>query len=301
MSRLLINENPLQVLPSLACAIGLNEAVVLQQIHYWMASSQHQYEGRRWVYNSVASWQKQFPFWSEATIKRALVSLEQQGMVVSGNYNRDPRDRSKWYSINYAALEAIESTANPVNDAFGQIDQMEQCNLTKCNDAVCANAPGQDDPMQQVNMTQPLPEITTETNTEITTENKTLCASADAPAPKRSSRDEYSPEFEAAWQAYPKRTGGNPKPGAWKHWKARLKEGVKPEAMLEGVKRYAAFMQATGNTGTQYVKQAATFFGPDRHFEESWQVPTSQPCGRRGGLPLAGFSNQDYGQSSCDW
>ena len=35
MSKLLINEHPLQVLPSLATKIGLNEAIVLQQIHYW--------------------------------------------------------------------------------------------------------------------------------------------------------------------------------------------------------------------------------------------------------------------------
>ncbi|EDT3088997.1 replication protein RepO, partial [Salmonella enterica subsp. enterica serovar Newport] len=63
MSNLLINESPLQVLPTLACAIGLNEAVIVQQMHYWMKDSQHFYDGRRWIYNSVASWQKQFPFW----------------------------------------------------------------------------------------------------------------------------------------------------------------------------------------------------------------------------------------------
>lgn len=39
MSRLLINEQPLLVLPSLACEIGLNEALMLQQIHYWMNTS----------------------------------------------------------------------------------------------------------------------------------------------------------------------------------------------------------------------------------------------------------------------
>lgn len=172
MSNLLINESPLQVLPTLACAIGLNEAVIVQQMHYWMKDSQHFYDGRRWIYNSVASWQKQFPFWSEATIKRALGSLESQGVIVSGNYNRDPRDRSKWYSINYVILSTIESSTQPVNNAFGQFDQMEQCNMTKCNVADCTNAPGQDDPMQMVNMTQPLPEITTETTQEITTEIK---------------------------------------------------------------------------------------------------------------------------------
>lgn len=198
MSRLLINENPLQVLPTLACTVGLNEAVILQQMHYWMNSSQHFYDGRRWVYNSVASWQKQFPFWSESTVKRALLSLEKQGMIVSGNYNRDPRDHSKWYSINYAALEAIERQQKRVNDALGQYDQIEQVNMTKCTGSKCTSAQGQDDPAQQVNMTRPLPENTTETTQEITSENSNTGASADAPAPKRSSRDDYSPEFEEA-------------------------------------------------------------------------------------------------------
>lgn len=189
MSSLLINENPLQVLPTLACAIGLNEAVIVQQIHYWMKNSQHFYDGRRWIYNSVANWQKQFPFWSEATIKRALGSLENQGVIVSGNYNRDPRDRSKWYSISYEVLRAIESTTQPVDDAFGQNDQMEQCKMTKCNVADCTDAPGQDDPMQVVNMTQPLPETTQ----EITTEIKNTGADADAPPPKRQKKSSFDP------------------------------------------------------------------------------------------------------------
>ena len=100
-------------------------------------------------------------------------------------------------------------------------------------------------------------------------------ASAIASAPTRSAKQDYSLEFEKAWQAYPKRAGGNSKAAAFKAWNARLKDGVKPEVMLAGVKRYAAFARATGSAGTQYVKQAASFFGPDRHFEESWQAPSA--------------------------
>ncbi|EAM9428707.1 replication protein [Salmonella enterica] len=145
-------------------------------------------------------------------------------------------------------------------------------------------------------------ETYTENTTEITTEIKnTIGASADAPAPKRSSGDDYSPEFETAWQAYPKRAGGNSKSAAFKAWKARLKDGVKPEDMLAGVKRYAVYCQTTGNTGTQYVRQAATFFGSDRHFEEPWQTPSAPGGGRRNVLPVSGFSEQDYGQTDCNW
>ncbi|HAH9643406.1 TPA: RusA family crossover junction endodeoxyribonuclease [Escherichia coli] len=72
-------------------------------------------------------------------------------------------------------------------------------------------------------------------------------ASADESVRVRSNRPEYSPEFEQAWLAYPKRAGGNSKSAAFKAWKARLNEGVNPETMLEGVKRYAGWVSAMGN------------------------------------------------------
>lgn len=125
--------------------------------------------------------------------------------------------------------------------------------------------------------------------------------SSDNHSENRSSKENYSKEFEQAWQAYPKRAGGNSKAAAWKAWKARIKDGVNTEVMLAGVNRYAGYVRATGSAGTQYVKQAATFFGPDRHFEESWQAPSGAVSGRPGGLPVSGFSEQDYGQSDCNW
>lgn len=125
-------------------------------------------------------------------------------------------------------------------------------------------------------------------------------ASAIASATARSAKQDYSPEFETAWQAYPKRAGGNSKAAAFKAWKTRLKDGVKPEVMLAGVKRYAAYARATGSVGTQYVKQAASFFGPDRHFEESWQAPSAPGGGHNGTIArLSGLGrmSDDFGES----
>ncbi len=125
-------------------------------------------------------------------------------------------------------------------------------------------------------------------------------ASAIASATARSAKQDYSSEFETAWQAYPKRAGGNSKAAAFKAWNARLKDGVKPEVMLAGVKRYAAYVRATGSAGTQYVKQAASFFGPDRHFEESWQAPSAPGGGHNGTIArLSGLGrmSDDFGES----
>jgi hypothetical protein len=40
-----------------------------------------------------------------------------------------------------------------------------------------------------------------------------------------------------------------------------------------GAQRYAAFCDATNKTGTEFVMQAATFFGPDKHYENDWAIP----------------------------
>jgi hypothetical protein len=79
--------------------------------------------------------------------------------------------------------------------------------------------------------------------------------------------------FLTAWSEYPKRAGGNPRPRAWKTWKKCCSEGHTEDELLAGVRRYAVFVRATGKEGTEFVKQAATFFGPDKAFLEAWTLP----------------------------
>lgn len=107
MSKLLLDEHPLLVLPSLAKSVGLNEAIFIQQIHYWLHDSKHLHEGRYWTYNSIRAWLDQFPFWSARTLRRIVESLERSGLIITGNFNRDNRDRTIWYSINYDALDKM--------------------------------------------------------------------------------------------------------------------------------------------------------------------------------------------------
>jgi uncharacterized protein YdaU (DUF1376 family) len=75
-------------------------------------------------------------------------------------------------------------------------------------------------------------------------------------------------EFAEAWSAYPKRPGAN-KAASLKAWKARIAKGVDPADILAGVARYAAYVAAS-RTEPKYIKQPATFFGPDKHYESAW-------------------------------
>lgn len=98
-------------------------------------------------------------------------------------------------------------------------------------------------------------------------------------------------QFEAVWAIYPKRDGSNPKTKALSAWKARLRDGVSPEDMAQGVIRYAAYCAAKGSTGTEFVMQAQRFFGPGREFENPWSAPTTASAAAS---RHHGFDQRDY-------
>jgi len=170
---LLIAEQPLQILPKLAANIGLNEAILVQQIHYWLQRSKHNHDGQKWIYNTHESWLEQFPFWSKATLKRVITSLKSQGIINTGNYNRMKMDRTVWYTINYshAVCSGIsESQPEPTKDTESQADQpLGQSEPMLGSD--CTDVDASLTSSHKLNMTSPIPE-TTENTTETTTDIK---------------------------------------------------------------------------------------------------------------------------------
>lgn len=116
---LLIEDFPLQIIPRLAVAIGLNEALFIQQLHYWARKSK---DG--WVYNTYESWQKDnFPFWSAKTIARIVYNLEDLGLIISKQ--PDAFDRKKYYAIDYDQVDALSGTDyDDLSDGMDQIVSM---------------------------------------------------------------------------------------------------------------------------------------------------------------------------------
>ena len=111
MAKLLIDEPPLHLFPTLAALIGLNEAIVIQQLHYRLQLLRESGEDRKWVRDCYEDWRHQFPFWSAGTIKRAFISLEKQGLITSRQFEKNESSMVKWYSINYTALKILEASS----------------------------------------------------------------------------------------------------------------------------------------------------------------------------------------------
>jgi hypothetical protein len=76
--------------------------------------------------------------------------------------------------------------------------------------------------------------------------------------------------------AYPHRAGGQPWRRALKALNARLADGFTWAEILDGVRRYATYVETTGKAGTEFVMQAATFLGPERHFLTPWAPPPTK-------------------------
>ena len=91
---------------------------------------------------------------------------------------------------------------------------------------------------------------------------------------KKTGKDGYTQEFEEFWENYPRKVE---KKRAFRAWKARLREGVKPEMLIQACKNYAAYCTRQG-IEQRYIKHASTFLGPDKPFEEYVNsIPETEP------------------------
>ena len=113
MSKLLIEEPPLQVLPSLALAIGLNEAIVLQQLHYLLRDPRFgkKIAEEQWIFNTVEQWRANyFPFWCDRTIKTVFSNLKRMNLIETCQ-PEGHLSRRQYYRINTEEVSRISEGA----------------------------------------------------------------------------------------------------------------------------------------------------------------------------------------------
>ncbi|MDM3153280.1 hypothetical protein ROT99_22405 [Citrobacter freundii complex sp. 2023EL-00966] len=175
---LLMTSRPIVINPDLAYSIGLNEAIALQQINYWLQETKSGMEsdGVRWIYNTTEQWLEQFPFWSESTLKRTFTRLKTLGVLKIEQLNKSQRDMTNFYTINYES------------------ELLDEVKVTESKRSKCTVPSGQNDTMEEVKVTRSIrskrtdvirskcTDDLTENTTESTTENKTpSCPEASQP------------------------------------------------------------------------------------------------------------------------
>lgn len=178
-----------------AMRYGVEESILLHTIVYWVRENRSKGEnfrdGRWWTYNSVRGLAEIFPWWTEKQVRRIVNSCVEQGALIVGNYNKDGRDRTVWYSpgdklfLMYGETHSVKS-----------ICPNGQMHSTKRADA-------------SAQMGEPLPCSNSCNNTPLTPQGD---SGGDGTKKRKRKRNattpQYKPEwFERFWAKYPPRDG----------------------------------------------------------------------------------------------
>ena len=94
---------------------GIQAAVLLKNLYFWIeknrANETNFYDGYYWTYNSKKAFSDLFPYMTERQIDYTLKKLIDEGVIITGNYNKMAYDRTLWYAITkkgYSILQNCE-------------------------------------------------------------------------------------------------------------------------------------------------------------------------------------------------
>ena len=108
---------------------GVNAAILLQNIAYWCelneANDINYYDGTYWTFNSRKALTIIFPYMSERQIGTAIQKLIDEGLVITGNYNKMPYDRTLWYALSKKGKSIMQKCK--MEDAEMSNDKMQKC------------------------------------------------------------------------------------------------------------------------------------------------------------------------------
>ncbi|MBD2615665.1 hypothetical protein H6G94_31190, partial [Nostoc punctiforme FACHB-252] len=131
-SKLITPESPLLVPPLLAAEIGLEEAVILQQIHYYCQISKHiKRDGRHWFWKTLKDWGETLPFLKPSTIRRAIANLKDKFKLIDVcRHSEKTWYQANWFTVNIENVQAL----------WNRICENQQIDVSVLDASICSKA-----------------------------------------------------------------------------------------------------------------------------------------------------------------
>lgn len=296
-SSLLINEAPLQVLPSLAVALkNVHEAIILQQIQYWLSRSNFVFKGRKWVYNTLDEWHEQFPWITKKSVGDKFRSLEKKGILIVGNFNKLKYDRTKWYSIDYDKLNSLINNEN-IDENVDMTDKevsssciekklphgtgknflMEQEKTSSSKEKKLPHGRGKNFSIEEEETSSPIPE-TTRDYAEITQRVRSESDSKFQNS-KPKALDQLEIEFKKLWKLYPKKIGKKDALNSYMNWRAESSENTYERAVKQ-LSDYLEYLKNNKITN-RYIFNGSNWFGGHIDDEIDLSKPKKSNFGKK--------------------
>ncbi len=98
---------------------GVEKAVVLSNIRFWLNNNKNKdlsavkHNGYYWMYNTARDMSNVLPYFTQSKVQRLLKQLEDDGVLIVGNYNKVKYDRTKWYTLSEFTYDDNCSTQTP--------------------------------------------------------------------------------------------------------------------------------------------------------------------------------------------
>lgn len=206
---------------------------------------------------------------SERQARYALKELREHGIIAVEQIYRDGHQKASKYTLIGHRAECFKEKASMQDMQSENEPDCTQCRPTPAGGADRLLEPILQDPNNNIPPiippTEPEPEkpkASEEQPLELSAEKKPEKSKSSA----RKTAEEYTPEFEAFWAAYP--TYGRRKKAAFDAWKRLLRlKAATPDELIHAARRYADMCRATCKE-EQYTLHAASFLGP---VKEAWR------------------------------
>jgi hypothetical protein len=86
-----------------AVKYGVDHAIMIHHLQHWIRFNQRagrpKQEGHSWMYQTQKDMVAHFPFWNRDYIQKILSELEEKGIIIKGNFNKNKFDRTSWYAF----------------------------------------------------------------------------------------------------------------------------------------------------------------------------------------------------------
>lgn len=116
---------------ALAVKYGVNEAIILGQIEYWINKNKELKrnfrEGRYWTYNTASRLKDEFPYLTERQINYTIQKLREKNLILTGSFNKNPLDRTTWYTLSDFGLSILQNCKMDLTNLSNANDKIVNC------------------------------------------------------------------------------------------------------------------------------------------------------------------------------
>lgn len=99
---------------------GIEEAIIVHNFYFWLrkniANEKHLHNGRAWTYNSNTAFTLLFPYINKTKVFRVLKNLEENKIILKGNFNENVWDKTLWYSFSDFGFSELNACGYDIID-----------------------------------------------------------------------------------------------------------------------------------------------------------------------------------------